>query len=239
VASLRLVGGVQVRFSPWYGSSGAVLLSAPPRVWMHNPDFLARAMALGRESGYSNFLVQATSEAQREVLRAAGYEEVDELDVLYRSCAQPLPSVPATSTNARLGRGLRAHHEEVIAVDRRCFEPFWAMNRAALAEALLATPRTRFRVLTYGDADRVIGYAIFGMGGGEGYLQRIAVDPEFQRRGYATRLIVDGLRWSKRWRARRVGVNTQRRNHTALQLYLSLGFELQPEGIAIYAPPRL
>jgi len=239
VASLRVVGGVQVRFSPWYGSGGAVLLSAPPRVWVHNPDFLARAMALGRESGYSRFLVQATSEAQRQVLSAAGYEQVDELYVLYRSNGRPLPEVSAMPGLARLGRGLRAHQEEVIAVDRRCFEPFWAMNHAALAEALLATPRTRFRVLTYGDEDRVIGYAIFGMGGGEGYLQRIAVDPEFQRRGFATRMIVDGLRWSKRWRARRVGVNTQRRNHTALQLYLSLGFEMAPEGIAIYAPPRL
>lgn len=239
MASLRVVGGVQVRFSPWYGSSGAVLLSAPPSVWVHNPDFLARVIALGRESGYSQFLVQATGEAQRQALSTAGYEQVDELYVLYRPSARPLPEVPATARDPRLGRGLRAHHEEVIEVDRRCFEPFWAMNHAALAEALLATPRTRFRVLTQGDEDRVIGYAIFGMGGGEGYLQRIAVDPEFQRRGYATRLIVDGLRWSKRWRARRVGVNTQRRNHTALQLYLSLGFELQSEGIAIYAPPRL
>lgn len=237
MSALRVVGGVQVRFSPWYGASGAVLLSAPPRAWVHNPDFLSRAMALGRESGFSRFLVQATSETQRRVLAGAGYQEVDELYVLYRSCTQPLPEIPATSRDVRLCRGLQAHHAEVIEVDRRCFEPFWAMNRAALSEALLATPRSRFRVLTVGDSDRVIGYDIFGMGGGEGYLQRIAVDPEFQRRGYATRLIVDGLRWAKRWRARRVGVNTQRRNRTALQLYLSLGFELQPEGIAIFASP--
>lgn len=186
--------------------------------------------------GYSRFLVQATGSTQKAVLASAGMREVDRLHVLFRRSALSLPQVPASAGTARIHRANQLHVDEVIRVDNACFEPFWAMNQLALAEAVAATPRSRFRVMTVGDSDEVAGYAIFGLGGGEGYLQRIAVDPRWQGRGFATRLIVDGLRWAKRWRTRRVGVNTQQRNENALKLYLKLDFELQAEGISIFEP---
>ena len=228
-----------MRYSPWYGSGGSYLLSAPPKAWVTDPDFLRRAIGEGRSLGIDRFLIQANSATQRSVLVASGYLQVDELHVLFRRTNRDLPRLPESAHGARLSRATSIHLEEVIRIDNLCFDPFWAMNQLALTEALAATPRTRFRVLTEGDQDRVIGYAIFGLGGGEGYLQRIAVDPGWQRRGLATRLISDGLRWARRWRARRVGVNTQKKNQGALRLYLELGFELQEEGIAIFQSPEL
>lgn len=212
------------------------MVAVPPHVWVRDPEILFRAMALGREMGYSRFLVQATGSTQKAVLASAGMREVDRLHVLFRRSALSLPQVPASAGTARIHRANQLHVDEVIRVDNACFEPFWAMNQLALAEAVAATPRSRFRVMTVGDTDEVAGYAIFGLGGGEGYLQRIAVDPRWQGRGFATRLIVDGLRWAKRWRTRRVGVNTQQRNENALKLYLKLDFELQAEGISIFEP---
>ncbi len=213
-----------------------MLVTVPPQVWVRDPEILTRAMAVGKGMGFSRFLVQATGATQKAVLVAAGFHEVDRLHVLFRRSSLPLPEVPASARIARLQRASSLHIDEVIRVDNACFEPFWAMNQLALAEAVAATPRSRFRVVTVGDSDELAGYAIFGLGGGEGYLQRIAVDPRWQGRGFATRLIVDGLRWTKRWRTRRVGVNTQQRNEKALKLYLKLDFELQAEGIWIFEP---
>jgi len=232
------VGGRSVRLSPWYGFEGAVLIGMAPSLWLRDPTWLSIARQAAQARGWRRFLVQATSLAQREVLEAAGWQRVDELFVLFRSGSRPIPPVPPTARGVELRRGRHADVPELLEVDHRCFEPFWAMNEAALREALGATPRTRFRVLTSGTDDRLVGYAIFGLGAGEGYLQRIAIDPGFQGRGLATRLIVDGLRWAKRWRARRVGVNTQRTNETALRLYQHLGFVVEPEGITIYAWPE-
>ena len=214
----------------------AVLVTAPPKVWVRDPEILMRAMAVGREMGYSRFLVQATGATQKTALLDYGFHEVDRLHVLFRRNALALPKVPESAAAGRLQRATSLHVDEVIRVDNACFEPFWAMNPLALSEAVAATPRSRFRVMTVGDSDVLAGYAIFGLGGGEGYLQRIAVDPQWQGCGFATRLIVDGLRWAKRWRTRRVGVNTQQRNENALRLYLKLGFELEAEGISIFEP---
>jgi ribosomal protein S18 acetylase RimI-like enzyme len=231
------VAGRSVRLSPWYGFEGAVLLGIAPSLWLRDPGWLEVARRAAEARGWRRFLVQGTSLAQRQALESAGWVLVDELYVLFRRTSLPMPSVPPTARGVELRRGRAADLAEVLEVDHRCFEPFWVMNEAAFREAMQATPRTRYRVLASGDDDRVVGYAIFGLGAGEGYLQRIAVDPRFQGRGLATRLIVDGLRWTKRWRARRVGVNTQRTNQTALRLYQHLGFVVESEGIAIYAWP--
>jgi len=231
------VAGRSVRLSPWYGFDGAVLLGLAPALWLRDPAWLDIARRAAAARGWRRFLVQATTPAQRLALDAAGWVLVDELYVLFRRGSLELPPVPHTARGVEMRRGRAADTAELLEVDHRCFEPFWMMNEAALREALQATPRTRFRVLASADDDRVVGYAIFGLGAGEGYLQRIAVDPRYQGRGLATRLIVDGLRWAKRWRARRVGVNTQRSNETALRLYQRLGFEMEPNGITIYAWP--
>ena len=79
-------------------------------------------------------------------------------------------------------------------------------------------------------ADRsVVGYAVTGRAGTRGYLQRLAVAPATTNgRGIGTALVVDGLRWLRRWGAKEVLVNTQEANEAAVQLYEPLGFELRP-----------
>jgi ribosomal protein S18 acetylase RimI-like enzyme len=45
--------------------------------------------------------------------------------------------------------------------------------------------------------------------------------------------VLDGLQWMRRRGVERVVVNTQESNERALQLYLRLGFEDQPGGLAV------
>ena len=79
----------------------------------------------------------------------------------------------------------------------------------------------------------IVGYAVTGRAGPRGYLQRLAVHPDHQRAGLGGALVVDGLRWLRRWGAKEVLVNTQEGNEPAVRLYEALGFELRPEGLAV------
>ncbi len=118
----------------------------------------------------------------------------------------------------------------MLAVDHRAFPPFWQLDDSGLDEALGATPHTRYRVAVAGG---VVGYAITGRSGHRGFLQRLAVDPGHHRQGLGAALVVDGLRWLKRWGAERVVVNTQMENGAALGLYEHLGFAREPFGLSV------
>jgi ribosomal protein S18 acetylase RimI-like enzyme len=116
-------------------------------------------------------------------------------------------------------------------VDAVAFAPFWRLDAAGLGEALDATPLSRFRVATVGG--RVAGYAVSGCSAAQGYIQRVAVDSGRRRRGLGRALVVDGLRWMRRRGVERAVVNTQLGNQPALNLYLSLGFRLEPTELAV------
>ena len=132
---------------------------------------------------------------------------------------------------------------EVLAVDRLSFEPFWQLDSAGIDEAILATPRARYRVAldtrAHDQEPRVVGYAIMGQGAGAGFLQRLAVHPEARGLGIGSLLVADGFRWLTRWGCRSVSVNTQETNERALKLYEHLGFLRQQRGIVLFESPPL
>jgi ribosomal protein S18 acetylase RimI-like enzyme len=159
----------------------------------------------------------------------AGFEVHERLHLLVRS----LDDLPA-SAPVDLRRGHHADRPVVLEVDAAAFPPFWRLDAAGLADALAATPSARFRVAVDRKRPRpVVGYAVTGRAGPRGYLQRLAVQPDRQRSGIGGALVVDGLRWLRRWGAKEVLVNTQEGNEPAVRLYESLGFTLRPEGLAV------
>ncbi len=102
-----------------------------------------------------------------------------------------------------------------------------------MADVRCATPRHRARLA--GDADaHLAAYAITGRDAGQGFLQRLAVDPAHQRRGLGRALVLDSLQWLGRWRVRRVLVNTPTDNEAALSLYEQVGFHRLPELLGVY-----
>jgi ribosomal protein S18 acetylase RimI-like enzyme len=132
---------------------------------------------------------------------------------------------------------------EVLDVDKLGFEPFWQLDSAGIDEAILATPRARYRVAVDTRATEqepsVVGYAIMGHGAGAGFLQRLAVHPDARGHGIGSLLVADGFKWLTRWGCRSVSVNTQETNERALRLYEHLGFLRQQRGIVLYESPPL
>ena len=151
---------------------------------------------------------------------------VRDLDDLARLSTPAPPSCAAATT---------ATGPAILAVDAAAFPPFWRLDAPGLEDALAATPvgpppgrarRGRTR------PDRAATPSPAGPGHA-GYLQRLAVDPPAQGAGIGAALVVDGLRWLRRWGAKEVLVNTQEGNDAAVRLYERLGFRLQPDGLAV------
>lgn len=82
-----------------------------------------------------------------------------------------------------------AHYEEVFALWKRtpgiCVGP--DDSRDAITRYLARNPGLSFIALD--DKDRVIGTALSGHDGSRGYLQHVAVDPAFRKRGIAKALV--------------------------------------------------
>ena len=77
------------------------------------------------------------------------------------------------------------------------------------------------------------GYAVTGVAGWRAYVQRLGVHPDAQRQGVGRALLLDGLRWARRRRARTVVVNTHEDNVAARSLYESAGFVALPQGLLV------
>jgi ribosomal-protein-alanine N-acetyltransferase len=163
----------------------------------------------------------------------AGFEPIDRLTLLSLELSNDhrFDSRRSATGGIRLRR-LRASGLDVAAhIDRRSFDPPWADDAAALGDILSATPQHRARCAVV-DGEP-LGFAITGRAGSVGYVQRLAVDPEARRRGVATALLGDSLRWLARRHVRTALVNTATDNDAALALYARHGFAPVPGELVI------
>ena len=222
-------GRERLRAGSWRGETEVAYLNPVPGAPLPSPEFVRRCLRTLASQGFARVVTGALSPAEQAAFRAAGFRPSEHLHLL----SHDLRSVPAASAPSPvvLRRAARTDRAHVLAIDGLAFDRFWRLDDAGLDEALAATPHSRFRVATVDD--RVIGYAITGRAGRRGYLQRLAVEPSEQRRGIGAALVLDALRWLRRWRAERAMVNTQLDNERALALYERVGFRREPSGLAV------
>jgi ribosomal protein S18 acetylase RimI-like enzyme len=228
------------RIGTWRGDDHVALLSPKPGT-MPTPSGIARVLDEVRRRGYRSVLTPALAAGEQQPFHAAGFELQERLHLLrydlgqtvaLTSVAQSAGPTMASGASDRptIRRGRRRDLSTALHIDALAFEPFWRLNAEGLAEARLATPRSRFRVLTRGPA---LGYHVTGCAESTGYLQRLAVHPDHIGRGFGAALVQDSLLWSQRRGCTTLFVNTQETNARALSLYLRLGFELEPIGLAV------
>ncbi|MEM1331845.1 MAG: GNAT family N-acetyltransferase [Actinomycetota bacterium] len=173
----------------------------------------------------------------RERFADAGFVEVDRLALLERDIdrIEPIATMRRRPTNCddRIDvRRLGARHlADAERIDVAAFGGEWANDARSLADIQRATPRHRSRL---GELDgRTAGFAITGLAGPTGYLQRLAVDPTARRHGLGRRLVDDSLAWLQRRGASTVLVNTGVDNEPAMALYESLGFHRRRDELVV------
>jgi ribosomal-protein-alanine N-acetyltransferase len=182
-----------------------------------------------RVEGFRSVRTGAVPTSGAVLFLAAGFATRETLHLLERPLGRTeRPGRPTIRT--RTARA--ADRGAILGVDARSFGFGWRFDAQALADTESATPVARTRVVECDD--RVRGYAVTGLGGSTGYVQRLAVDPDVRRRGLARALLADSLRWQSRRGATRSLVNTQVGNDAALALYLAAGFDLLPRELTVF-----
>jgi ribosomal protein S18 acetylase RimI-like enzyme len=214
------------RIGTWRGDAHIALLSPRPGS-IPTPAGIGRALTEVRRRGHRTVLTPALAITEQQPFEAAGFVLHERLHLL-RHDLLDLPD--RGRIDGTLRRGRRRDIPEALELDGMAFEPFWRLTAEGLTEARMATPRSRFRVVA---GDGVLGYQVTGFAGSTGYLQRLAVHPHHAGRGLGTALVADSLHWVRRHRCAQLYVNTQETNTRALDLYLRLGFVLEPTGLAV------
>ena len=222
-------GDQSARVAPWRADSSAALLVPVPGGGPPSAEFVRRCLRLLARQGYDKVVTGALAPDEQAGFLEAGFEVRERLHLLILDSGTPLPEVPP---GPALHRPWGRRRDGALEVDAAAFSPFWRLDSTGLQEALEATARHRFRVVTDGGG-RVVGYAICGASGGRGFVQRLAVAPAHQGRGLGCRLLLDGLHWLRSVGASLVAVNTQQGNAPALALYRGVGFRDDPDGLCV------
>ncbi len=182
-------------------------------------------------AGFATAVTPALGPTELFPFLQAGFAPREELHVLTHDLADPPRPVPVEGVTLRRWRP--ADVPDLMHVDALAFDDFWRLDLEALREAHSATPHARFRVAVCGE--RLVGYCITGRSRLQGYLQRLAVDPDMQGRGLGRHFVYDALAWLASRRVRACVVNTQESNGRALALYRMCGFAEAPTGLIVLA----
>jgi ribosomal protein S18 acetylase RimI-like enzyme len=250
-ASVHVIrwGQERVRAGPWRGDERVAYLSPAPGAPLPSVAFVRRCLEQLAGQGYRRVVTAALMPHEQGGFVEAGFVVEEQLVLLGHDLRQLPPAPPH-----QLRRAGPEDQAGVLALDHQAFPPFWQLDADGLEEAVAATPRARFRVAVggpdvqppaglgsppapssepLGERDHVIGYVVTGRAGRRGYIQRLAVHPDARRGGLGRALVVDGLRWLRRWRADKALVNTQEDNEAAAALYQALGFRREPTGLSV------
>jgi ribosomal protein S18 acetylase RimI-like enzyme len=228
VLRVGLGHGDRLRFGPWRGDAlTAYVAPVRPGLGPISAADVERCVEAAAAAHYRTAITAALPRREQAPFLEVGFAVAERLHLL----VHPLDDLPTLDPAALLRRGRRRDRDATLAVDHAAFAPFWRLDEQGLGDALSATSAVHYRVAHR--AGRLVGYAVTGRADHRGYVQRLAVDPAMEGEGIGAALLLDGLRWLRRWGARDALVNTQEGNERSLRLYQRTGFVVQPEGLAV------
>ena len=179
------------------------------------------ALEHARRKGARSIRTSALFPRSSERLLAAGFEPIDQLALLQLPLDGDVIAHLGESPGTHPFRPW--HHAAAARVDQNAFGLMWGNDATSLRDIRRATPHHRARIVR---RDRhIVGFAISGAAGENGYLQRLAVHTDHRRQGIAQHLVIDALQWMHQRRLRTALVNTGVTNVGGLALYEGLGFQ--------------
>lgn len=107
----------------------------------------------------------------------------------------------------------------VVELEQLCFSIPW--SPAAIEEAF---SNELYRFVVVEEKGSVVGYANFRIVADEGEIERVAVHPDWRRRGYGRNLMEAMVDYSRRKGVRDMTLDVRVNNEKAINLYESCGF---------------
>jgi ribosomal protein S18 acetylase RimI-like enzyme len=144
----------------------------------------------------------------------------------------PSMRIPAGPPPFRIRRFKADDLEGVLSVDAAAFDQFWRVDSWSVR--CISRYCLYNRCVVAEEDGGVGGYSIAGTNGYGGFIQRLAVHPRFQGRGWGGALLGNQLAWMRSLGTRVYMVNTQRDNLAARATYLKAGFNRQAGPRYIY-----
>lgn len=200
-----------------------------------HPDVIADWMRDLAAVGYTTVRTTAVAPANAARLTQVGFTQCQALDLLSLVIDDSIVEQPPSDLGIRsvltVGRRLLPSSARRLEdIDRRSFGDEWSLDAVSLREAVRATHISAVFTVGHG---RPHGFVIAGHTRGIGYIQRLAVAPDHQRRGSGTALMAVAYRWLRRHRCSQIVVNTETDNAAALGLYAKFGFRRLPDGLSV------
>ena len=223
-------GATTARARPWpeVPSRAALLISGShsPTVQLPDTPILQSWVDTLSRWGYDSVRTSPLAPVAVTALSAVGFNTSQKLTLLERpdiravTVAQPLRSVRPRFPMSRMPTPSMV--EAILRIDRAAFGQEWMMDRETFREALHATRRAHIFVSRV-DGE-LSGFVIAGITDSYGFIQRLAVHPDFQRRGEASSLVQNSLSWIHSRGCQSTVVNTEVSNAAALSIYEDNGF---------------
>lgn len=177
------------------------------------------------EEHYPGVLINSLvmNSKMERILKKARYKEVYEVVVLVWDIARGV--WPESSSTLKVRDMQPEDFQRVYEIDSDAFSLIW---RNSMSQQLAAYQEA-FSATVIEKKGNVAAYQISTINPQGGHLARLAVDPEYQNQGLATRLVGHLLNTFQEQGIVEVTVNTQSDNQASLELYKKFGFERQDE----------
>jgi len=157
------------------------------------------------------------------ILSRAGFKEAYQVVVLVWDITHAI--WPESKSDLEVREMLPEDFQRVYEIDLSAFSLIW---RNSMSQQLAAYQEA-FSATVIEEDGKVVAYQVSTTNPQGGHLARLAVDPEYQKQGYATRLMVDLLETFQEQGIIEVTVNTQSDNKASLDLYQKFGFHMLEE----------
>jgi len=168
--------------------------------------------------------------------RAVGFEQTHNVVVLSRPCEPPRPArfslrfgfaqpdeKTAPTRSPAMIRRARPEDDPLIgAIDTAAFVAPWQKTSELIQSAI-----AQANYVTVAEVEgQIVGYQLSTPSQSGAHMARLAVRPEWQRRGIGAALVVGVLEHYRERGAREITVNTQDSNSASIRVYQRLGFTL-------------
>lgn len=156
-----------------------------------------------------------------KLLYKLGYELDTELFVFENNKIEDMQILDDGNQDISIRNFNEKYMDDILEIEKRCFKPAWHVSRG---EFLRYAARSDSWFCVALDKEKAVGYLQVSASCDLGYLGRVAVLPQYQRKGIGTRLSAEAIKWFKKKETKKIKLRSPLANIPAHNLYKKFGF---------------